>query len=436
MPATRLTGSRAVEDRSIAVAIGGRIRSERKRQGLTQAALAGARYTKAYISALENGLSKPSVAALSYIADRLSVPLDRLLVGDDATWTRLEVDVRLASGDWQGAFDGYAALLASTSESGRGELLRGMAEAAARLDRGEDAVRAGSEAATFLEARGRTAEASWAHYWEASGLYTLEQGDEARRHLLLILERIGNREVEDRDLHVRTLIALAMIESRDEQPERALGYLEQARALVGRLDGRRRATFLFSLALSYRELGDFEAAITTANQSLAYFSIAASELEMASVENELALVYLALGQLGRAREHVAASRASFEKLKDSRLLAHAVETEAEIDLADGSPEDALEHAEEAIELARATSNRKAELSALVSLARARRMKGDLDSELETLGLAATLARQHGRRGQLQKILGELARTYASRGDLQRAFDLSQEALDAGRATSR
>jgi transcriptional regulator with XRE-family HTH domain len=430
-----LTRSRAVEDQSIAVAIGGRIRNERKRQGLTQAELAGTRYTKAYISALENGLSKPSVAALSYLADRLGVPLDRLLVGDDATWTRLEVDIRLASGDWQGAFDGYAALLTSTSDSGRGDLLRGLAEAAARLDRGEDAVRAGSEAAAFLEARGRTAEASWARYWEAAGLYALEHGDEARRHLLLILERIAKREVEDRDLHVRALIALAMIESRDEQPERALGYLEQARALVGRLDGRRRATFLFSLALSYRELGDFEAAIITANQSLAYFSIAASELETASVENELALVYLALGQLGRAREYVAASRASFEKLQDARLLAHAVETEAEIDLAAGIPEGALAHAEEAIELARATSNRKAELSALVSLARARRMNGELDAELETLGLAATLARQHGRRGQLQKILGELARAYASRGDLQQAFDLSQEALDAGRARS-
>ena len=74
MPASRLTRSRAAEDRSIAIAVGGRIRSERKRQGLTQAALAGTRYTKAYISALENGLSKPSVAALSYIADRLACP--------------------------------------------------------------------------------------------------------------------------------------------------------------------------------------------------------------------------------------------------------------------------------------------------------------------------------------------------------------------------
>lgn len=435
MAARTLIHSRAAEDRPIAIGIGERIRHERRRLGMTQAALAGTRYTKAYISALEKGLSKPSVAALSYIAERLAVPLDRLLVADDSTWPRLEVDVRLASGDWQGAYDGYTGLLETAAESSRGELLRGLAEAAARLDHGEEAVRAGAEAVAVLEARGRKADAAWARYWQASGLYALEQSDEARRHLSVILERVTSREVDDQDLHVRALIALAMIESRDDQPERALGYLEQARALVGGLDGRRRATFLFSLALSYRELGDFEAAVTTANQSLAHFKVAASGLESASVENELALVYLSLGQIERARGYAANARAAFEQLQDPRLLAHVVETEAQIDLAEGSPGAALSHAEEAISLARAAGNRKAELSALVSLATARRLLGDVEAEAETLRRAEVLAREHGRRGQLQQVLSELARSYAARGDLQRAFDLSQEALTAGRARS-
>jgi transcriptional regulator with XRE-family HTH domain len=428
-----LTSNRAAEDRSIALAIGGRIRLERQRLGLTQAALAGARYTKAYISALEKGLSKPSVAALTYIAGRLDVPLDKLLVADEAAWSRLELDVRLASGDWQVAFDGYSALLSTDTGSRRGELLRGLAEAAARLDRGEDAVRAGSEAASLLEGRGRTVDAAWARYWAAAGLYALEQGHEARRHLHRILDQVAKGELEDQDLHVRALIALAMIESRDDEPERALGYLEQARALVGGLDGRRRATFLFSLALSYREVGDFEAAIITANQSLAQFKSAASELETGSVENELALVYLALGQLERARDYVATARTSFEHLQDERLLAHVAETEAQIELAAGRPEQAVARAEEAIRLARATQNRKAELSALLSVAKARQSLGDLGSAIATLDLAGVLAREHARRGQLQVILGELARAYAASGDMQRAFETSQEALEAGRA---
>ena len=432
MPPTKVTRSRAAEDRPIASAIGTRIRHERQRRKLTQAALAGARYTKAYISALEKGLSKPSIAALTYIASQLGVPMQTLVAGEDASWTRLEVDVRLASGDWQAAFDGYTALL-STGSAERGELLRGLAEAAARLDRNEEAVRAGSEAVQLLAARGRTGDAAWARYWEASGLYALEQGDEARRHLGIILDQISSGDLDDYDLHVRALIALAMIETRDDQPERALGYLEQARSLVGGIDGRRRATFLFSLALSYREVGDLEAAVVTANQSLAHFKIAAAQLESASVENELALVYLGLGQVERARGYAAAAREAFENLRDDRLLAHAAETEAQIELAAGRPELAVARAQEAIDLARSAQNRKAELSAHLSLARARQSLGDSAGAAKTLQEGAALARETGRRGQLQAILGELARMYAANGDLQLAFETSQEALDAGRA---
>src|SRR3990170_8015864 len=95
---------RAVQDRPLAQAIGARLRVERRRRSLTQAALAGERYTKAYISALENGLAKPSMAALNYLAGRLGIPATRLLSEEGSTWTRLEVDVRLAAGDWQSAF--------------------------------------------------------------------------------------------------------------------------------------------------------------------------------------------------------------------------------------------------------------------------------------------------------------------------------------------
>ena len=50
-------------DRGIAQRIGRRIRSARTSAGLTQSQLAGDRYTKAYVSALENALVKPSMAA-------------------------------------------------------------------------------------------------------------------------------------------------------------------------------------------------------------------------------------------------------------------------------------------------------------------------------------------------------------------------------------
>jgi hypothetical protein len=46
--------------------------------------------------------------------------------------------------------------------------------------------------------------------------------------------------------------------------------------------------------------------------------------------------------------------------------------------------------------------------------------------------AALVARSQGRRGQLQAVLGEWAEIKAEQGDLRGAFDLSQEALRAGR----
>src|SRR4051812_37396042 len=115
MPHKSLGRRLAVLDRGIAESVGARIKSARLAAGMTQSKLAEGRYTKAYISALENGLSKPSLAALNFIAGRLDMPVTHFLGGMDETaapsWTRLEADLRLASGDWQAAADAYEGLL-------------------------------------------------------------------------------------------------------------------------------------------------------------------------------------------------------------------------------------------------------------------------------------------------------------------------------------
>ena len=314
----------------------------------------------------------------------------------------------------------------------RPELLRALAEGYCRLEQGAEGVRAASEAAELFRRQGRLADAAWATYWEASSLHEIEQGDGARELLLRVLDEIAQGLTVNSELRLRILIALATIDSRDDQPERALGYLEQARAMVGLLDDRRRATFLFSLAMSYHELGDLEAALTTGSQSLTHFRAADAEREVASIENELALVFLALGQVDRAAEHVAEARVGFERLGSDRSLAHVIDTEARIDLARGAGDTAADRAIEALRLAEETGNRKAAISASLTLAQARRAQGDLDAASAILDDAARVARSQGRRGQLQAVLGEWAEIKAEQGDLRGAFDLSQEALRAGR----
>jgi tetratricopeptide (TPR) repeat protein len=420
-------------DRPLARQVGARLRRARTQAGLTQAQLSEGRYTKAYVSALENGLVKPSMAALGFFAERLQLPIERLLADGESAWTRLEADLRLASGDWDRAVDAFQGLLdAEPTDHVRAELLLGLAEGLSRLGRGTEAVRAASESAALFDAQGRHAAAGWAIYWQAAGLYELEQGDQAAALLDRLLDEVAAGLAVEPDLPIRALIALAMVASRDAEPERALGYLEQARARIAELDDRQRAVFLFSLAMSYRELGDFEAAISTGTQSLAKFRASDAEFETASIENELALVYLALGSLDTARTHASTAHEIFTRRNDTRWLAHVTETEGQIALASGSPQDAVALSTESLRFADESGDKKAAISSLLLLAKAQRAADDLPGAAATLETAAGLAETYGRRAQLQTVLGEWSDVMAALGDLEHAYAYSRRALDAGR----
>lgn len=433
MPTRTKRTSHVEADRPLAQRIGARLRRARTQAALTQAELAAGRYTKAYVSALEHGLVKPSMAALNFFADRLQIPIERLLTDGEARWTRLEADIRLAAGDWLAAVDAFTALLdANPPDHVRAELLVGMAEGHTRSGRGQDAVRAASEAASLFRAQGRQADAAWATYWESAGLHEMEQADQAAALLRSILEDVAGGLAVEPDLPVRVLIALAMIASHDEEPERALGYLEQARSRLADLDDRKHALFLYSLAQSYRELGDFEGAISAGTQSLARFKAAEAEFETASIENELALAYLALGSLDVARTHAAKAHEYSSRHDDDRLLAHVIETEGQIALAAGSTDEAITLSAEALRLAQTSDNRKAAISAGLLHARAQRANGDLDGAAETLERATAVAKSLGRRGQLQTLLGEWSDVMAARGDLAKAYEISRRAIDVGR----
>src|ERR671914_1856496 len=117
MPRTR-TGARPTteKDRALAQHIGQRIREARHRAGLTQQQLAGDRYTKAYVSALETGIARPSMVALRYLSERLGLPASHFIDQGHPAWTRLEVDMRLAAGDWQGGAPRLPSLLARAPE--------------------------------------------------------------------------------------------------------------------------------------------------------------------------------------------------------------------------------------------------------------------------------------------------------------------------------
>jgi tetratricopeptide (TPR) repeat protein len=354
-----------------------------------------------------------------------------LLAGEADHWSRLEGDVLLASGRWQEALDIYDRHLAEAPRGGaRAELLRGRAEALARLDRGPEAAAAGSEAAEIFDGLGREADAVLARYWVASGEYLQGNPAEARRLFEAILAKVRAGLRVEPDFHLRLVIALAAVETRDGEYDHALALLSEVRGLAEKLDDRRRATYFFDLAHSYRETGDYEAAVRTGYASLTLFAAMHADAETAALENDMALAFLKLGNLSRANDLVASARTRFEALGDTRSLAHIADTEAQIALAGSDLDQAAALAEQAIEGAELTGNQKALIAALVTRAQIRRRRGDIETADGDFARAADLARASGSRGRIREVLGAWSEMLAQSGNLRRAYDLTHEALSA------
>jgi tetratricopeptide (TPR) repeat protein len=434
MPAMRTTISRPRPDnRLLAQGIGERLRRARQKAGLTQQALAGDRYTKAYVSALEHALAKPSMAALTYFAERLSIPPSALLADPAPTWTRLEADLHLASGELTRAVDGYTSILeGAIDRAAKAEVSASLAEAMCRLGRPAEAIRPATEAAREFTELGRDIDRARAEYWLASAHHQEDNPAEARSILRDLVDRVRAGLVVEPDFHIRVLIALGMVESFQGSTSAALAYLEEARGMTADLDTRRRGMFLASLADGYRQSGDFEAAIRSGLQAQALLRAAQAETEASLLDNQLALAYLETGSTSRARELVDHARAEAAARGNTRLVSQLTDTAALVALGSDRAADALELADEAIALAEESGVQKGILDALVTRARALDQLGRHEDAAASFSRAADLAREIAPPSRRREVLSAWADTLAALGRHDEAYALAREALAAER----
>jgi transcriptional regulator with XRE-family HTH domain len=92
------------------IRVGRRLRELRLAAGMTQAELAGRRFSHAYVSVLEAGRREPSRAAVDYFAQRLGVAVEELWSEKGASWAlQMAEDLRA-----DGLHDESRKLLAKT----------------------------------------------------------------------------------------------------------------------------------------------------------------------------------------------------------------------------------------------------------------------------------------------------------------------------------
>ncbi|MBA3687622.1 MAG: helix-turn-helix transcriptional regulator [Chloroflexi bacterium] len=418
-----------VDNRPLAKAIGENVRRLRTAAKLTQRELAQPRYTPAYVSALENALTKPSMAALHYFGERLGVPIGAFLPAEPGRADRLGADLRLASGDYAGALGEYQSLLDSAvPDRARAEILRGIAESLCRLRRGAEAVAPAAESAARFERLQRAADAAYAGYWLAYAHYLADNSGEARTILKTLLERVREGMEVLPDFRFRLLVALANVENWEGEPQRALAYLEEARGRVSDLDDGRRATLLMNLSRSYGDVGDDEASLQAGSQALVLFQVLHARQEIASMENTLSLAMLHLGHLERAHAFAAQAREHADVMPEATFLPHVLDTEAQIALAEGNHEAALQKLAEAA--ADADGGRNPEASAAIHYTRARVLaaEGRPDHALDEFRLAAQGYRDLRFAGRLRPLLSEWAELLDRLGKPAEAVVLYREAM--------
>ena len=422
-----------VDNSHVARRVGERIRQARTRVGLTQAQLSKGRYTAAYISALERGLAKPSMAALTFLSERLGVSIPDLVAEERPAASRLEADLLLAAGKHQEALDRYDALLDTAGEDrrNRAEVQRRRAEALCRLGRGSDAIRASTEAVELFDALASREDAAWSRYWLAFAQYLEDNPAEARDLLAELLTAVRSGLDVAPDFQFRLLAALGNVAAWDGESERALAYMEEARALAADITLGQRAAFLSGLALQYRRIGDFERSIRVGHESLALYRATEARAEEAALEINLALAFMQVGNLDRAAQHLADAHASAEQFGDARLQADVAEADAQLAFRRGDYDLARQQATAAIEAIGAGGSYLAAVGGHVTLARIARRNGDRDETERQYERALGLLNDHRARVRVRDILAEWADSRSEAGDHVGANKLYAAALGRG-----
>jgi tetratricopeptide (TPR) repeat protein len=274
---------------------------------------------------------------------------------------------------------------------------------------------------------GSRTDAAYAAYWLAYANYLLDNMGEARDLIGQVLAEVRAGLSVQADFKLRLLVALANIEGVEGRSRQALALLEEGRALADDLDARRRATFLFSLALKYSESGDHEAALRTGQQALALYAVTAAEREVASLHNTMALAHAALGHVAQARRLANESLNEADALHDDRLRAHVLDTRARVELAAGKPADGVAQASAAVDLARSIGYPRVEADALLTRARAHLGAGaHADAEAD-FAASSEVLRRNGPRSQLRAALREWAAILADQARHAEAVTLLTEA---------
>jgi tetratricopeptide (TPR) repeat protein len=381
-----------------AKALGQRIRQLRTRKGLTQQDLAGNDYSKSYISAIEQGKTRPSLEALQRMAARLEVPAGLLLDPEAPGFAPFDPEamprrVRRRRGT-QGAYNGRDLDMGQIEfQLLEAELLIATGRPAGALDILHPLVprpENGTAPTHLLEPAQQqkvyhlAAEASLRLEKPADSLGYLEQG-------IQLATQLSNRDAAER---MRNLMGLAYYQM--DQPLSALelhrACLEAVQTGVVR-DPNFKMQVYSNMANDYLALHDSDRAASTYTSAAELFEDLDTFEQQAKVYWDLALAYRGNSNYIPARLYAARALSIQEALNNILLVAQMETNYGTALLRSGDLDAAEAYLNSSLELCRNLNMDCDMVLAINSLARASLERGDLKTAAQRAEQAMERARQ-------------------------------------------
>src|SRR5436305_10578359 len=398
---TRIVEPRSPVRRPDTDSAAARVREARLAAGLTQAELAGDRFSKEYVSQVELGKTRPSPAALDWFAERLGV--DRLsLAGESAAAVRAACEAAVTRAEAEIEAHRYS-------------------EALQELDGARVALRPGYDLRLSLRlqlARG------WALQSVGRMEEALEELDRARHDA----EQAGSS-----DAAAQALYRIGVVRYKMGSLATAASLLDEAlRACDASRDPSDavRARIYNARAKIRRRQKDFTAAAEDVERALELAHALNDDRVLAETYLDASLVAERRNEYTLAREHAERSKALYERVADHEYVGKLLNNLGQLRAITGKPEEAVPLLRESFRIAVEQDNRIDAAFAASSLASARMHSGDLEGAIESGNRAIELlsGREEYREeeGNAQIVIGraslELGRLDVAEAAVQAARD--------------
>jgi|GEM_PF-1934049 len=272
--------------------LGRLIQSLRVESNLTQEALAGTEFTRAYVVALEKGAARPSLKALEVFAERMQVPVACLVEVAERAQSGLALDLRAQAEDLQYQFNHVKMLVRAGNTDEAFQLISEIEQSAssywdelpasirylAPFSRGRAYVQqaqwvaAQRELKTALEVADRDEEAvARTNNILGAAYYALGQHEYALNCHIECLRAIDRRAVNDLTFHMGVYYSLGNDYWAANRPEQAIDAYKRALALLEQdIHGApvMKANILWGLGTVYSVVGDWVRSMAHAMQAL------------------------------------------------------------------------------------------------------------------------------------------------------------------------